>query len=69
VAVLDAENRKLEAEVAALRNDPKAAEKVAREKLNLVRPGEVVIMLPEGWKTRVKHRLPPSETSDRVSRK
>ena len=53
VATLDTENRKLEAEVAALKTDPKAAEKVAREKLNLVRPGDVVVMLPAGWKTRI----------------
>lgn len=58
VTALDAENRKLEAEVAALKTDPKAAEKVAREKLNLVRPGEVVVMLPKGWKTRVKLQAP-----------
>jgi cell division protein FtsB len=58
VAALDAENRKLEAEVAALKTDPRAAEKVAREKLNLVRPGEIVVMLPAGWKTRVKPPAP-----------
>ena len=58
VAALDAENRKLEAEVTALKTDPRAAEKVAREKLNLVRPGEIVVMLPEGWKTRVKPPAP-----------
>ncbi|MGE5345503.1 MAG: FtsB family cell division protein [Acidithiobacillales bacterium] len=56
VAKLDAENRKLEAEVAALKNDPHALEKIAREKLGLVRPGEVVVVLPEGWEQRVKPR-------------
>ncbi len=59
VAKLDAENRKLEAEVAALKNDPRALEKIAREKLGLVRPGEVVVVLPEGWEQRVK---PPTAT-------
>ena len=54
VAQLDEDNRKLEAEVASLKSDPKAVEKTARETLNLVRPGEVVLILPEGWQARVK---------------
>jgi cell division protein FtsB len=54
VARLDAENRRLEEEVTALQNDPEAVEKIARETLNLVKPGEVVLILPEGWEARVK---------------
>lgn len=54
VARIDAENRKLEAEVNALKNDPRALEKVAREKLQLVRPGDVVVVLPPGWERRVR---------------
>jgi cell division protein FtsB len=54
VAQLDADNRKLEAEVLALKNDPQAVEKIARETLNLVKPGEIVLILPEGWQARVK---------------
>ena len=54
VAKLDEDNRKLEAEVAALKSDPKAVEKTARETLNLVKPGEVVLILPDGWQSRVK---------------
>ena len=54
VAQLDEDNRKLEAEVTALRSDPNALEKTAREKLNLVKPGEVVLVLPEGWQARVR---------------
>jgi cell division protein FtsB len=66
VAELDADNRKLEAEVAALQNDPKAVEKIARETLNLVRPGEIVLILPEGWQARVRppeSAAPPPETA------
>jgi cell division protein FtsL len=59
VAQLDEDNRKLEAEVASLKSDPQAVEKTARETLNLVRPGEVVLILPEGWQARVK----PPETA------
>lgn len=66
VAALDAENRKLEAAVAALKSDPKAAEKIAREKLNLVRPGEIVVLLPEGWQSRVQPAPePPPATAPR----
>ena len=39
---LDAENRRLAREIEALRNDPSAAEAVARDELGLVRPGEKV---------------------------
>ena len=58
VAQLDEGNRKLEAEVKALNSDPKAVEKTAREKLNLVKPGEVVLILPEGWQARVRPPQP-----------
>lgn len=60
VEKLYAENRRLEDEVVALKTDPKAVEKIARETLNLVRPGEVVLLLPEGWQTRVR---PPVEAA------
>jgi cell division protein FtsB len=60
VEKLYAENRRLEEEVVALKTDPKAVEKIARETLNLVRPGEVVLLLPEGWQTRVK---PPADAA------
>ena len=60
VAQLEEDNKRLEAEVAALRTDPRALEKVAREQLNLVRPGEVVLVLPDGWEQRVKPAAPPA---------
>ena len=46
IARLRAENTKLHAEVAQLRSDPAAIEKIARERLGLVRPGEQVLKLP-----------------------
>jgi cell division protein FtsB len=49
VSTLAAENTRLEEEVARLRNDPAASEKIAREELNFVRPGDVVLVLPKGW--------------------
>lgn len=58
VAQLEAGNKRLEAEVAALRTDPRALEKIAREELNLVKPGDVVLVLPDGWQQRVKPPAP-----------
>jgi cell division protein FtsB len=49
VASLHAENARLEEDVARLRTDPGASEKIAREELNFVRPGDVVLVLPKGW--------------------
>ena len=44
---LDTENKRLTAEIQALRSDPAAIEKLAREELKLVKPGEVVLVTPE----------------------
>ncbi len=41
-AELEADNRRLTRKIDALRNDPAAAEAVARDELGLVRPGEKV---------------------------
>ncbi|HZZ83030.1 MAG TPA: septum formation initiator family protein [Anaeromyxobacteraceae bacterium] len=42
------ENLRLKREARALAGDPAALERAAREELNYVRPGEVVIRLEEG---------------------
>ena len=47
VKKLDAENKQLNTEIQALRTDPTAIEKFAREELKLVKPGEVVLVTPE----------------------
>jgi len=60
VEKLYAENRRLEEEVVALKTDPKAVEKIARETLNLVKPGEVVLLLPDGWQARVRPPAAPA---------
>jgi len=39
------ENRTLEAEIGALRTDPRAIERLAREQLGLARPGELVFVI------------------------
>lgn len=47
VSRLETENKQLNAEIQALRSDPATVEKVAREELKLVKPGEVVLVTPE----------------------
>jgi cell division protein FtsB len=47
ISRLDAENKKLTVEIQALRSDPTTIEKLAREELKLVKPGEVVLVTPE----------------------
>ena len=47
ISRLDTENKKLTAEIQALRSDPTTIEKLAREELKLVKPGEVVLVTPE----------------------
>lgn len=44
-ATLARENKQLAEEIHELKTDPFAIEKIAREKLNLVRPGETVYQL------------------------
>lgn len=45
IGMLKKENRLLRSEIDALKTDPFAVETLAREKLNLVRPGETVYQL------------------------
>ena len=44
---MDAENKQLTGEIQALRSDPNTIERLAREELKLVKPGEVVLVTPE----------------------
>ena len=43
---IQAENKQLADEIHALRTDPTTIEKLAREELRLVKPGEVVLVTP-----------------------
>jgi cell division protein FtsB len=42
---LQSENARLATEIAALRSDPRSIERLAREELGLVRPGETVFLV------------------------
>lgn len=44
---LRVENGRLAGEIAALRRDPRAVERIAREELGLARPGETVFVIRE----------------------
>ncbi len=44
---LRAENGRLATEILALRRDPRAIERLAREQLGLARPGELVFLIRE----------------------
>jgi cell division protein FtsB len=45
--MLRVENGRLASEIAALRRDPRAVERIAREELGLARPGETVFVIRE----------------------
>ena len=47
VGQIDAENKQLTKEIQGLRTDPSVIERLAREELKLVKPGEVVLVTPE----------------------
>ena len=48
IAVARRENERLKAEIETARRHDLPAEKAAREELNLVAPGDVVLLYPEG---------------------
>ena len=47
IVKIDSENKQLTEEIQGLRTDPNAIEKLAREELKLVKPGEIVLVTPE----------------------
>jgi cell division protein FtsB len=47
IVAIEVENAHLAAEIQSLRTDPSAIEKLAREELKLVKPGEVVLVTPQ----------------------
>ena len=47
ISKLDTSNKQLNSDIQGLRSDPSAIEKIAREELKLVKPGEIVLVTPE----------------------
>ncbi len=58
IQTVSEENEQLEQKIHALKNNPEAVEKQARDQLHLAKPGEIIYMLPD--KT-----LSPSSTASR----
>ena len=48
---LNKENTNLSNQVQALRSDPKAVERIAREEMGLARPGEMIFKIPDNPQT------------------
>lgn len=46
ISQINEENRRLEERVRALKSDPEAIERIAREEMGLARPGEYIFKLP-----------------------
>ncbi len=52
IGKINTENKSLTDQVNALKTDPKAIERIAREKMGLARPGEFIYKLPDSAKAR-----------------
>ncbi len=46
ISKLNEENRRISADIEALKSDPAAIERIARDEMGLARPGELVFTLP-----------------------
>lgn len=51
IGKVNAENKSLAEQVNALKTDPKAIERIAREEMGLARPGEMIFKIPDTPKT------------------
>jgi Septum formation initiator len=60
VSAIAGRNEALEKEIDRLAKDPAAVEKIAREDLQLVAPGDVVLVLPPGFEEKVTPTRPPT---------
>jgi cell division protein FtsB len=60
VSAIAGRNAALEKEVERLTKEPAAVEKIARENLSLVAPGDVVLVLPPGFEEKVTPRRTPA---------
>jgi cell division protein FtsB len=62
VQVLEAENERLSRTITELHDDPQAIERIAREELGLVRPGERVLRFPRTPRPEGPAGSPPPST-------
>jgi cell division protein FtsB len=60
IEVLQQQNQRYTQQIKALKSDPKAIEKAAREELRYARPGEVVYVVPSS-----KREPPATKTAEK----
>ena len=58
IQTVSQENKQLELKIQGLKNNPEAVEKQARDQLHLVKPGEIIYMMPD-------RTVPPTSTASR----
>ena len=68
VSAIAERNGALEKEVARLTKEPAAVEKIAREDLQLVAPGDVVLVLPPGFEEKVTPKRTPAVSPEAPGR-
>jgi cell division protein FtsB len=61
IHTLSEQNQQLEQKIKALKNNPDAVEKQARDQLHLAKPGELIYMLPD------KEPAQPPATAQQIS--
>lgn len=57
---LDQENQELQQRIHSLRTDPAAIEKIARDRMGLARPGEMIFRIPESPNSHAPQSNPAS---------
>lgn len=57
---LDQENQELQQRIHSLKTDPAAIEKIARDRMGLARPGEIIFQLPDSPSNHPSQSLSPS---------
>ena len=57
---LDQENQELQQRIHSLKTDPAAIEKIARDRMGLARPGEIIFQIPESPSSHAPQSNPAS---------
>ena len=61
IQLLQKENQQLELQIKSLKTDPQAIEKMARERMGMARPGELIFTLPDKHSA---NNLPPTTAKE-----
>jgi len=66
---LDQENQELQRRIHQLKTDPSAIEKIARDRMGLARPGELIFRIPDSKDGHTSQISPPSAANSSASPK